>query len=108
MRLKAPNFTMPGWLDKVLMVVVTILFSPIIAGVASLVCLFWIKRQIVGPRREWGKWFAWHPVTVHFDNHRPFGGKELRWLEFVERKSWGVMADTCYRKPGSTWEKESW
>lgn len=50
------------------------------------------KRWAIGPHKEWGQWFAWHPVRLGewFDT-------DWRWLEMVERRSWSLLADTEYR-----------
>jgi len=34
--------------------------------------------------KEWHRWFAWHPVTVHV---REDGSRVCAWLTFVERRS---------------------
>lgn len=42
----------------------------------------------VAAKEAWHKWFAWHPVRV--------GGRDCRWLEFVERKG------TLFAWPGDS------
>jgi hypothetical protein len=36
-------------------------------------------REWLAKKRQWNKWFAWHPVTVQ---------EERVWLEWVEREGW--------------------
>lgn len=83
MRLREP--VIPDWLGYTIAVPIAVAVLP----VAAMVGLIWVKRQIVGPRDEWAKWFAWYPVSTGWDG--------TRWLEYVERRAWGVMADIQYR-----------
>lgn len=104
MRLRAPNVNIPPWLEKGLLGLFLLAVSPIIAAVAAMLAVVWLKRWLIGPRKDWSRWFAWHPVTVQ----RERGRSESRWLEMVERKSWGVLADIHKRPIGGTWEPASW
>lgn len=42
-----------------------------------------IKEKLSPTLCNWHKWFAWFPVRV--------GHMDCRWLEYVERKGYGVM-----------------
>lgn len=92
MRIHEP--IIPDWLGYTIAVPVMIAASPLIAFIAACIGLIWLKRQVLGPTKIWTRWFAWHPVRVDFC--------DTRWLEIVERRSFGVIQDTQYRefKPG--------
>lgn len=104
MRLRAPNWNIPPWLGKGLFGLFLVVMSPIIAIALLVFAVAWLKRKLIGPRKDWSRWFAWYPVTVRQER----GGDETRWLEMVERKSWGALADIHKRPVGGTWEPASW
>lgn len=87
MRLREP--VIHDWLGYTIAVPMVVVASPIFIAVALIIGLIWLKRQALGPHREWAKWFAWYPVNTGRDG--------TRWLEYVERRTWGVMADIQYR-----------
>lgn len=87
------------------MVAFAILIAPVAAIVILIVGTIWLKRKAIGPRKEWGRWFAWYPVSVWLDDH---GGRETRWLEWTERKSWDVISDVYHRPVGGIWERATW
>lgn len=86
--------TIPDWLGYSIGIPVLIAVSPVIAGCAIIVGLIWLKRRAIGPNKEWKGWFAWYPVRLRDEHGWP---KELRWLEIVERRSFGIMQDTQFR-----------
>lgn len=90
MRLREPM--LPDWLAATLGYSVLLLASPAILAIAALVGVIWLKRKAIGPTEDWGRWFAWYPVRVDF--------ADTRWLEMVERRSWGIAQDTQYRASG--------
>lgn len=104
MRLRAPNLRLPRWLEIGLFGLLLLVMSPLIASVAIALGWLWLKRKLIGPRRDWSRWFAWHPVTVW----EARGRQETRWLEMVERKSWDPFSDIHKRAVGSAWEPASW
>lgn len=49
------------------------------------------KRWVLGPRKEWSRWFAWYPVRLGN------WAAPLVWLEWVERRSYSPWYETSYR-----------
>lgn len=92
MKLREP--TIPDWLGYSIGIPVLLAVSPIIAGCAVAVALIWAKCQLIGPQKEWQRWFAWYPARIRDEHGWPM---ELRWLEMVERRSFGIMQDTQFR-----------
>jgi hypothetical protein len=72
---------------------------PLIAALspvwAPLAALWWLENQrckLMGPTAEWRPWFAWHPITI------PFEDQAAVWLEWVERRTY--YSRTEYRLNG--------
>lgn len=86
--------TIPDWLGYSIGVPVLIAVSPVIAACAAGFGLIWLKRWAIGPGKAWARWFAWYPVRIRDEHDWP---QELRWLEIVERRSFGMMQDTQFR-----------
>lgn len=62
----------------------------------KVVTLPWnFKRFLIGPRKTWSGWFAWHPVRV-VDRAR---GETWHWWEPVERCLDTYGYTTYYRLP---------
>lgn len=92
MKLREP--TLPDWLGYSIGIPVLIAILPILLGCAGIFGLVWLKRRVIGPGKEWKRWFAWYPARLlHIHGHT----SELRWLEIVERRSFGIMQDTQFR-----------
>jgi hypothetical protein len=87
MRLRDP--IIPDWLGYTIAAPIAIALLPIVGACFALGSIVWLKRQVLGPRKDWSPWFAWYPVDCGWD--------DKRWLETVERRSWSVMADTQFR-----------
>lgn len=79
----------PSWVIDIVAVTIILAASPFILGLGAIVALVWYKRRLIGPWPQWHRWFAWYPVTVSMS--------ERRWLEMVERRASGILADTHYR-----------
>lgn len=104
MRLRSPNIPTPKWLENCLGVLVVAAFSPVLAGVAALVGMAWVKRKLIGPTEAWGRWFAWYPAKCAI-NADYWPDTEWRWLEIVERRSGGIMCNTEFRVAQATQER---
>lgn len=91
MRLREP--TIPDWLAWCIAAPMLVLAIPFVALGFALFAVIWIKRKALGPSEAWTPWFAWYPVRV--DYH------DTRWLETVERRSFGQLQDTQFRARGS-------
>lgn len=87
MKLKAQ--IIPAWGVEIIGTFVLLVSLPVLIVLAAIFGAVWVKRRAVGPGRRWSRWFAWYPVRVEFNDHR--------WLETVERRSIGILADTRYR-----------
>ena len=90
MRWAPQTKAIPDWLAWALL-------SPILAAamvvLLPLLVLGWIDGIVRGTCR-WGRWFAWHPITIGDWLH----DNETRvWFEWVERYRGGAMWDWQYR-----------
>lgn len=88
MRWKSP--TIPERWEPFICWPLVVITSPAWITLAAVIGSFWLKRKIMGPREQWAVWFAWHPVEIDWG--------EWRWLELVERQSYGMNQDTHYRE----------
>lgn len=78
--------------SKVLLVLISPLLLAVVAAIIPILAIMWCKRAVVGPHKNWSRWFAWHPVNLG-----EWFEPDWRWLEIVERKSWSLMDDVQYR-----------
>jgi hypothetical protein len=63
---------------------------------APLLGLIWLEREkckLIGPSKDWGPWFAWHPVEVWPRDGEPHSV----WLEWIERRAGTMSSATDYR-----------
>lgn len=86
---------MPDPLGECLGVILLLILLPIVApAMAIMFTIYWLwrgKQRLLGPRREWQSWFAWHPV--HLD--APWG--DWVWLEWVKRRCPEPLGDIEYQ-----------
>lgn len=78
--------------DGALILISAPIWVPACAMAMTFVGLVWLKRKAVGPSTQWARWLAWYPVNVgnSFD-------PDWRWLEMIDRRSFGIMCDNQYR-----------
>lgn len=86
------------------------LMSPILVLAGLMLALLvvidrvvFIKRLLVGPKEDYKKWFAWHPVKLsdEYDIDGIFPQDIWLWGEFVERSVYGSFlagGDIQYRR----------
>lgn len=87
--MKFPRQIIPSWGVETIGLLVLLVGSPFFLFGGVVVGAIWAKRRAIGPGKRWSRWFAWYPVRVDF--------QDSRWLEMVERRSTGMLADTHYR-----------
>lgn len=90
--MKIPQLVIPDRLGMVIGWTVLIVISPLLAVMAAMIGCVALKRKVVGPTSDWGRWFAWYPVAVAWEWE-----SDTRWLEIVERRSGGIMHNIEYR-----------
>lgn len=81
----------PEWIGITIAIPIGIAAIPVVAIGFGFAGLVWLKRQVIGPTKEWSRWLAWYPVNVG-DTFDP----DWRWLEIVELQSWAIMQDTRF------------
>lgn len=86
---------MPKTAENILVGIIVMIMSPMLLLGFVFFCLLWLKCAAIGPSKSWRKWFAWHPVNVG-DSFDP----DWRWLEIIERQSYGIACNTNYRLTG--------
>lgn len=82
----------PDWL----MWPVAVLTAPVWGALVAILWLEDKKREFMGPTAEWRPWFAWHPVSVWWNDDDP--KSRAIWLEWVDRRHHWNMTE--YRLPG--------